>query len=259
MAFSGDLVDYPLAELLFYLSASHRSGWLTIESDTVEITFTLAQGELIAAHSDNIHQRLGQRLIADGIITAGQLKDALQMQTRSHPLVALGSALVTFGYASPAAVRQVLRDQAIDLIVQILVHPQCTFCFKRGLPDTHGIEVDIALERGVLDAIRHVDEWSTRQLWTSTVCLNPEISADMLVGVIQTDWPTLEALMDGAANLDEISAATGWSPGAAHESLKRLQTLDLIFVNGQPQSQNHQLRQLPVAMQYPGGYALAYP
>lgn len=234
MAFSGDLVDYPLAELLFFFSAHRRSGWLTIQSDVAEIRFTLVQGKLIAAHSDGAPNRLGQRLLTEGCINPIQLETALAEQHRQQPAEALGSILVRLGFARTEEVQHALRAQAVDLFFQILIRPPCLFFFDRGLPDVHTIEIDITLERDVLEAIRRADEWSARQLWKSTVRLNPETSADMLVGVILDDWPTVEAIMDGATNLEEIVVATGWTPQSTHESLGRLQSLEVIFVDSRP-------------------------
>jgi hypothetical protein len=241
MAFSGDLVDYPLAELLFFFGSNHRSGWLTIQNDVSQITFTLVQGKLIAANSDDLNDRLGQRLIAEGVINVLQLETALAIQALRESSKSLGLILEQMGYASAEDVRGAVRAQSIDLMFQILVHPPCLFFYERGLPEAHDIEAGIALEHDVLDALRQADEWLTHQLWIASVQLNPDTSADMLIGVISQDWPAVEAMLDGATNLNEVAAATGWSLTEAHQSLRRLQSVDIVFLDRCSQHQEHQL------------------
>jgi hypothetical protein len=252
MAFSGDLVDFPLAELLFFFGSSSRSGWLTIQSNVAVVTFTLVRGKLVAAHSDDVQKRLGQRLVADGIINSNQLKNALRSQAQSRSRTALGSALVVLGYADASAVQRILREQAVDLIFQILIHPPCRFYYERGLPELNGIEADIALERSVLEAVRRADEWVAQQLWTSPMRLNPEVTPDMFLGVVANDWPTVDAMMNGAVTLDEVASTTGWSSQATHESLRRLQALDVIYITVHSHiSSNDNEPSLPMASKDP--------
>lgn len=239
MSFSGDLMDYPLPELLFYLSANRRSGWLTIRSEQAEMTFALSNGQLVSALSDDVHARLGHRLLSEGRITPAQLAQALQAQQTGRQHEALGSSLVRLGFVGAGDVQRVLRAQVSDLLFHILTHPPCRFLFKRGLPDVHDIRMDVALERTILDAVRHADEWAAQRLWSATIHLNLDTSADMLVGVIMDHWPVIDAILDGADTLETIAVATSWPHRVVHDSLRKLQSVDVIFLNRDASQPEH--------------------
>jgi hypothetical protein len=231
VALSGDLSDYPLAELLFFLSSRGRSGWLTLRNDDLEVTFTLRHGRLIAGESQDTRQRLGQLLMSSGLLTTNQLQHALTMQHQLRPKPTFGEVLVELGYADHGEIRRTLKSQISELLFQILIRPGGTFAFTRGLPDRRGITVDVVVEHEVLQAIRRADEWFHGQIQSSPVRIAPQVTPDMIEEHVATDWPILEALLDDATLLDEIVAASGWTREAVIESLMRLQAAGVISID----------------------------
>src|SRR4051794_22944863 len=158
MAFAGDLIDFPLPDLLFYLSSKRYSGWLTLRHDTSELTLTLQAGQPVEARSNSADQRLGARLVADGLLTRAQLEVALAHQALRTPTPSLGALVVELGLLADDAVRQAVSAQLHALLGQLLESPTGTFRFVRGLPEVHGLELAFNLEHEVLAAIGRVDE-----------------------------------------------------------------------------------------------------
>jgi hypothetical protein len=222
MAFSGDLSDFPFPDLLFYLSSKRYSGWLTLRHAANELTLTLVGGQAVAARSSVAEHRLGARLVADGLLTRGRLEVALAHQTVRDPAPALGALLVELGIVTPDAVRLAVYAQLHDLLDQLLLQPTGAFRWTRGLPDVHGLDLDLNLEREVLAAIGRADEQFAAQLPTARLTVVESATPERLVGAVGEDWPLFEALLDGATSFDAAVAASGWSPDAVQAGLARL-------------------------------------
>src|SRR5687768_7117791 len=97
MALTGHVRDFPLAELLFFLSSTQRTGQLVLKRPDMTIIFTLRLGRLIAAQMLPADQRLGERLVADGALDPVLLEEALRFQKEDAPDQPLGTLLVELG------------------------------------------------------------------------------------------------------------------------------------------------------------------
>jgi hypothetical protein len=230
MAFSGDLTDFPLPELMFFLSGKRHSGWLSLRRGPTEITFTLVRGQPVAARSSAADQRLGARLVADGLITRTQLELALARQLLRDPTPALGALLVELECLPSDVVRQAVHAQLRALLMQVLGDASGSFCFTRGLPDVLGVDLDLNLEREVLAAIGRVDEQFAAQLPTARLRLVSEITPERLVGAVGEDWPLFEALLDGATSLAELIAGSGWPAQEVTGGVARLHAQGVVRV-----------------------------
>jgi hypothetical protein len=233
MAFSGDLMDFPLPELMFFLSGKRHSGWLSLRRGPTEITFTLLRGQPVAARSTAADQRLGARLVADGLITRVQLELALARQLLRDPTPVLGALLIELGLLPSDIVRQAVYAQLRALLIQVLGDATGSFCFTRGLPDVPGVDLDLSLEREVLAAIGRVDEQFAARLPTARLWLANDITPECLVGAMGEDWALFEALLDGATSLDELIARSGWLAPDVTAGLARLHAQGVVRVEPQ--------------------------
>lgn len=230
MAFSGDLADYPLAELLFFLGSKCRSGWLTLRNGTLEVRLTLLRGRPVAAESSDADQRLGHRLVSDGVITPTQLQFALAHQILREPRPALGELLVELGYATTDAIQRALHTQFRICLFRLMIRPGGTFNFARGLPDGRGVDVDLALERETLAAIGRADEWHSAYLPRARLRLDAEVTPEMLEGVVELDWPIIDAMLDGARSVTEIATLANCDLDDALAGAARLQARGVLHV-----------------------------
>jgi hypothetical protein len=230
MVLVGHVSDYPLSELLFFLSTKRRTGHLTLQHRSITITFTLQSGRLIAAQPSAVDQRLGSRLVADGILTLDQLHNALACQFAEMPGTPLGAILVQQGCLTPSTVQRVLKEQVADCLVQFLITPGGTFTFQPCAVDAAGINLDISIEREVFEAIHRVDELLTDMLEIGTVTLDPDITADALEPIIAESWDLIDALMDDASTVDEVIRSTGWTRPKVIDGLLRLHAHNIVSV-----------------------------
>lgn len=229
MVIEGHLSDFPLGELLFFLSSKNRSGWLTLWNEQITIDFQLRNGRVIAARSSEIDGRLGQRLIALGALTPAQLERALAEQARRDDRPPLGQLLCELDVVPEPVVRRALQQQLAECIFRFLIMPGGRFTFERGLPDVRGVQVDLSTEREVLAAIQRADEWTMAHVMRAPLRLAPDLTSDAFEPIIATDWPIVDALMDGAASLDDVIRRSGLTREVAAEGLLRLVAHGIVY------------------------------
>jgi hypothetical protein len=232
---TGHIDDYPLAELLFFLSSKQRTGILVLERPGVVITFTLRSGRLIAAQMHPPDHRLGDRLLAEGTVSADSLRDVLEYQRRYAPDLPLGALLVDQRCVEREVVLGALRRQISDCLVAFLIAPGGTFAFTQAEIDTSGLDVDVVVEREVLEAIRRADEHIARQIDTGPLRLSPHVDASMLQPFILDNWELIDAMIGGAQTVDEIVAETKWDRARVVTSLSHLQAHGAIDLSLQHQ------------------------
>ncbi|HYI15694.1 MAG TPA: DUF4388 domain-containing protein [Thermomicrobiales bacterium] len=210
MALAGHIADFPLAELLFFLSSKQRTGQIVLKRPMTTMIFTLRRGRLIAGQMLPADQRLGDRLVAEGFLNAGLLAVALEVQRQDTLHRPLGTLLVELGYVEQRVVMSALRGQIADCLFRFLIAPGGTFTFREKLIDPRRMDVDINVEVEVLEAIRRADEWIAGRMDTNPIYLNQQINADVLQTIVYERWGVVEAMLDGATTIDEIVTATGW-------------------------------------------------
>jgi hypothetical protein len=223
MALAGHIADFPLAELLFYLSSKQRTGQIVLKRSMTTMIFTLRRGRLIAAQMLPADQRLGDRLVTEGVLNAGLLAVALEVQRQDAQHRPLGTLLVELGYVEAETILRVLRRQITDCLFKFLIAPGGTFTFREKSVEARGMDVDINVESAVLDAIRRADEWIAGQIDTSPIYLNGQINSEALQSLVYEKWDLVDAMIDGARTIDEIVVATGWSRDEVVETVIQLQ------------------------------------
>lgn len=239
MALAGHIADFPLAELLFYLSSKQRTGQIVLKRPWTTMIFTLRRGRLIAGQMLPADQRLGDRLVADGFLNAGLLAVSLEVQRQDALRRPLGTLLVELGYVEPDTVLRALRGQIADCLFKFLIAPGGTFTFREKTIDPRGMDVDINVEIEVLEAIRRADEWVAGRMDSSPIYLNQQINAEILQALVYERWDVVDAMLDGARTVDEIVSATGWEREQVIDTVLQFQAhgaIDLESPNVNPRS-----------------------
>ncbi|MEZ4571723.1 MAG: DUF4388 domain-containing protein [Thermomicrobiales bacterium] len=177
MAFQGDLFDFPLPDLLWFLGSRNKSGWLTLVSDSTHMVFTFRQGKLVGARSTDSSQRLGTRLVDAGLIDEWQVKKALEVQKTQPNSPALGSVLIELGFITSIQLERAIARQFGELVFRLLIYPTGQYRFDPGIPDMRGETVNVSIESEVFEAVRRADEWSSERMLDTPFKLNPAISS----------------------------------------------------------------------------------
>ncbi len=231
MVLGGHIREYPLAELLFFLSTKQRTGELILHRSDMRMTFTMRRGRLIAAQMVPADHRLGDLLLADDLISPDILSEALEYQRRHASDRPLGTLLVERGYIEPAVVLCALRGQIMDCLVTFLIAPDGTFLFQEKKIDPSRISVDVVVEREVLEAIRRADEFVARQIDTGPLRLKSKVDTDALQPFVVESWDLIDAMIGGAQSVDEIAAEISWERERVVQTLLQLQASGAIALD----------------------------
>lgn len=231
MVLGGHIREYPLAELLFFLSNKQRTGELVLKRSDMRMMFTMRRGRLIAAQMVPADQRLGELLLAGGLIDPDLLNEALDYQRRHASGRPLGTLLVERGYLEPAVVLGALRGQIMDCLVTFLIAPDGTFLFREREIDPSSISVDVIVEREVLEAIRRADEYVAKQIDTGPLRLKPNVDTHALQPFVVEHWDLIDAIVGGAQSVDEIVAEISWERERVVSTLLQLQASGAIMLD----------------------------
>ncbi|HEX3757708.1 MAG TPA: DUF4388 domain-containing protein [Kofleriaceae bacterium] len=103
------------------------TGELLIASDAVEIHVYLLDGRLAWATSSTAHNEFLRRLVEHHGISSDVLRDAIEDGRRTRGR--LGETLIAWGVASAAQIRDALRGQIEEALVTAIAHPgaRCLF------------------------------------------------------------------------------------------------------------------------------------
>ena len=145
-------------------------------------------GLIIASHSNDPKEYLGQLLIHYGKIDEGQLKTSLEIQRKSGGR--LGEILVTTNVVPQGDVLEVLRIRTLDIIYDLFLWEEAHFeLHDNETPPDYFIRIEIHPTKVIMDGVYRIDEWkryrtlipSDRSLlelgagWTSSLNVSKEV------------------------------------------------------------------------------------
>jgi hypothetical protein len=115
------------------ISSGKRSGKLVVENQkqTVRSELVLHQGNLVHASSSMYSQRFGDLLVHKGLITVGQLREALEEQ-KEHKDKHLGEILVSEQLIQPETIPNIVYHQIECVLYELLSWPDAKFFFEES-------------------------------------------------------------------------------------------------------------------------------
>lgn len=152
MSLNGKLEDVSLTDVMQFIHLGRRTGTLTVRrtsDDEAEIGFH--RGQIVSASSPRT-QRLGELLVARGLITSGQLAELIDRQRSEQPRRSLGQLLVAEGMLSFDQIRAAIEVQIEQTIFDLV--GWTTGSFEFALDELKPID-DIAMYPG--DVIPKLD------------------------------------------------------------------------------------------------------
>lgn len=156
--FGGDLRTFQLPEVLEFLRLQNKTGSLVLSSRRGAAIVRLVRGQVTSASAPGI-ARLGETLVARGIITADTLERALARQKMDdgESAEALGSVLLRERPAHREALTQAVFQQVIDALGEMLTWTEGAFSFHPG-SDRGRPAIAFDLQNVVLEVLRIADE-----------------------------------------------------------------------------------------------------
>lgn len=127
-------VTVDLAVVLRLMGLAQASGAVTLKAEAGEARLVLASGAVLHATSSGT-PRLGDALVARGVITKERLEDALRHQRRKKVKQPLGTILLELGMLTQAVAEFEVEMQAVRVLVDVFSWQGCTLRYEPELVD----------------------------------------------------------------------------------------------------------------------------
>ncbi|MGB8298558.1 MAG: DUF4388 domain-containing protein [Polyangia bacterium] len=169
MSFQGRIEDVAVTDVMQLIRLGGHSGTLTIRAGEEEALIGFERGRLVSAWSSR-SLRLGELLLAAGVLDDPALQRALDAQESERPRRTIGQVLVRQGATSPDMIRQVVGQEIERVVKEVLAWPVGTFDF--ALDDLTPLvevsrfsgapKVDMDTQQVILEVLQTMEEDSTR-------------------------------------------------------------------------------------------------
>ena len=171
MSISGNLEDVSVAEVLQFVHIGRRTGTLVITGDEGRGEVGFHRGRIISAWSPNA-KKLGDLLLAKGLLERAQLDEALRLQESQRPRRSLGQILIDSALVRASDLRRALAEQIEGTVYRLVTWRQGGFEFAidelRPVDDI-GVypgdilpDINLNTQMLVLEALRIFDEKNRR-------------------------------------------------------------------------------------------------
>jgi hypothetical protein len=170
MSFQGLIEDVAVADVMQLIRLGGHSGTLTITCGKEEGIIGFERGRIVNAWNPR-SRRVGELLVAAGVIDDGTLVSALAAQNAERPRRTLGQILVRMGVTTPEAIRDVMAKEIERVVGEVLGCKSGTFDF--AIDDLTAVvevtrftgapKVDLDTQAVLLDALRRLDEETAKR------------------------------------------------------------------------------------------------
>jgi hypothetical protein len=158
VSLTGDLATMELLDLLGWLAQRRKTGTLHVRSRSVHKQLVLREGALQACHSNDPRETLGQFLVRDRLITEEDLFKALLRQELERRR--LGAILVADGVLTADQVKRALRENGTEAVYELFLWTEGRFDFQdREQPREQAIDLRLDLASVVKEGERRMREW----------------------------------------------------------------------------------------------------
>lgn len=233
MPLKGSLRDFSLPDLFQLIHFGKKNGTLNITNGDAKGYVCFRNGNVFFATHNWKRSPLGERLIGAGMVTEGQIDEALDLQKTTRKGQRLGNILVELGYLSRESLEVFVEEQIRDAVFHLLRWTEGNFDFD---PSQIFPEEDIGLSMSTEDLImegsRRLDEWY--QIEKKVPSLDAVFKLTKVPGKDATDvsltseeWLVLYHV-DGESTVRDIIEKSGQSALVTCRALYGLVTAGLV-------------------------------
>lgn len=159
MAIRGSLREASLPDVLQLLAMGKKSGCLSVTHRSAFGSVYFDKGRISFASIVNRRDRLGDMLVASGVIARSDLEEAIASQAAS-PNKRLGEILVEKRLLAREELHEHIKRQIEEAVYYLFTWTQGTFSFEPDVqPDEQDLLVSINPESLLLEGARRIDEW----------------------------------------------------------------------------------------------------
>jgi hypothetical protein len=161
MALEGTIKDFGLPDIFQLIGLQRKTGILTLNNEKDDVTVTFENGMVVMADSSSkrLEDRLGSVLVKQGKVSRDRLEDALQTQRAT--LQRLGHVLLANNLISAQDLREALHVQVSQIVFKVFRWRDGEYHFA----PTEQVDYDrdnftpMSADYILMEGIRMVDEW----------------------------------------------------------------------------------------------------
>ena len=228
-----DVRAFPIADVLYMIHSSAKSGFLFFENGAHEKVVYLHRGEVVFAASNQQVDRLGECLLRAGAITLEQHREARRAYT---PANKYGKVLVERGVLTPREVWNGVKGQVEEIVRSLFSYGSGTAMLWEGevRPD-NVVRLALPTRRLIAEGLRRRDELLKLLAWLESprVKLKPQDAArsDELSG---TERALSDALSRGAGFV-AACREVGIDPLSGARIVRHLRLIDAVKASELPE------------------------
>ncbi|MFH1687474.1 MAG: DUF4388 domain-containing protein [bacterium] len=228
----GRIERFTLPEIFQLVAASRKSGTLGIQRDDSIVMVYFKEGEIVYGYGPRQTFHLGQLLKDKGVITSGQLDEAVSTQAKTENSKRLGEIMISRNFIDRADLNGVVKQQVEELLFSLMAWDSGSFKFyENQFPTDEEITVKISVENVILEGLRRLDELNMAKETLPDLNLVYTISAAQKgrarqISLEAAEW-NLMALVDGHRTLNEVLQL---APCGREEALRLLAHLKLAGI-----------------------------
>jgi hypothetical protein len=152
----GNIAVFGPISVLQLISLQSSTGELTFESGINTARVYFAAGNVTFAEIANRRVRLGEYLVAEGLVSRAHLERALELKDERQRL---GSILVEIGAIDAHSLRRAIEEQIKEVMYEIVGWKSGRFRFTNGRrPKAQDVLIDIPLDHLILEGLKRLDE-----------------------------------------------------------------------------------------------------
>ena len=163
MAFTGDIRDFPLTEVVQLLAMGRKTGKLTIECGGDGVCFYFKNGLAVFAHPLYRKDKLGDVLVKSGIVKLEHIDAALYQQRKQREKdgrLRIGTILVEMDFLTREDLTFFIENEIKNGIYEVLSENKGKYEFTNDYDlSERDIIGSLNVESTILEGIRLIDEW----------------------------------------------------------------------------------------------------
>ncbi|MGH7548575.1 MAG: DUF4388 domain-containing protein [Gemmatimonadales bacterium] len=235
MAIKGSLKEASLPDVLQLLALGQKTGCLSIADRSNFGYIYFEKGRICYASIVNRRDRLGDILVKHGKITDEQLAAAIHRQSKEHDKK-LGEILVAMGVITQGDLERYMRVQIEESVYYLFTWTQGTFNFEADIrPEQQDFLVSINPESLLLEGARRVDEWSLIEKKIPSFDLIFVLDKDRLAiseAKLTDAQQRLLPLLDGSRDVNQVIEDSGLGEFEVGKALYGLVTAGFVHRAG---------------------------
>lgn len=159
MAFSGNIQDLSLIDVLQLISQSGKTGIMTVKSENIQAQVFLKSGKLVDVKSEEneLSEKLGTYLLNKDLITKEQLDVLLDKQNKIP--VRFGTLMINEGYLTQKNLKKIMAEIIKEKFLKVLSIEIGTYDFEATIVEYNPDDITpMDLNSILLDILKDLDE-----------------------------------------------------------------------------------------------------